>query len=162
LLVSLFDDYFRLVAALLNPNNDNEITNEEMESFFGMLTQSLREKHEYWLLFFQLSMQPDVLQMILSQMQYAGIVAEHRNLLWSYFANRFENAEEEFMLFNAVIKGFSLIYVLGPDHFTPETTATLLSRIKKMFIRDKLQSGSQGENGHSDKETTGSLSNISE
>jgi AcrR family transcriptional regulator len=136
LLVSLFDDYFRLLGALLNPNNDNEITNDEMESFFGMLTQSLREKHEYWLLFFQLSMQPDVLQLILSKMQHAGVVIEHRNLLWSYFADRFENAAEEFLLFNAVIKGFSLIYVLGPEHFTPETTAALLARIKKMFIRE--------------------------
>jgi AcrR family transcriptional regulator len=161
LLVSLFDDYFRLLGALLNPNNDNEITNAEMESFFGMLTQSLREKHEYWLLFFQLSMQPDVLQLILSKMQHAGVVIEHRNLLWSYFADRFENAAEEFLLFNAVIKGFSLIYVLGPEHFTPETTAALLARIKKMFIREKITPGSQEKTGHSSKETTGLLSNIS-
>jgi AcrR family transcriptional regulator len=149
LLVSLFDDYFRLLAALLNPNNDNEITNHEMESFFGMLTQSLREKHEYWLLFFQLSMQPDVLQLILSKMQHAGVVIEHRNLLWSYFADRFENAAEEFLLFNAIIKGFSLIYVLGPYNFTPETTAALLARIKKMFIREKITPGSPLEICHS-------------
>ena len=149
LLVSLFDDYFRLLGALLNPNNDNEITNNEMESFFGMLTQSLREKHEYWLLFFQLSMQPDVLQLILSKMQHAGVVIEHRNLLWSYFADRFENAAEEFLLFNAIIKGFSLIYVLGPEHFTPETTAALLARIKKMFIREKITPSSPLEICHS-------------
>ena len=149
LLVSLFDDYFRLLGALLNPNNDNEITNHEMESFFGMLTQSLREKHEYWLLFFQLSMQPDVLQLILSKMQHAGVVIEHRNLLWSYFADRFENAAEEFLLFNAIIKGFSLIYVLGPEHFTPETTAALLARIKKMFIREKITPSSPLEICHS-------------
>jgi AcrR family transcriptional regulator len=161
LLVSLFDDYFRLLSALLNPNDDNEITNNEMESFFGMLSQSLREKHEYWLLFFQLSLQPDVLQLILSKMQHAGVVIEHRNLLWSYFTDRFENAAEEFLLFNAVIKGFSLLYVLGPEHFTPETNTALLARIKKMFIRDKLHSGSQVETCHSQKKPTGLLSNIS-
>jgi len=160
LLVSLFDDYFRLLAALLNPNNGNEITNDEMESFFGALTRSLREKHEYWLLFFQLSMQPDVLRLIVSKLHNAGTMIEHRNLLFNYFVERFENADEEFLLFNAFIKGFSLIYVLGPEHFTPETTAALLARIKKMFIREKITPGSQEKTGHSQKETTGSLSNI--
>ncbi len=161
LLVSLFEDYFLLLDALLNPNNDNEITNEEMDNFFDVLTQSLREKHEYWLLFFQLSMQPDVLQLILSKLNNAGTMIEHRKLLFSYFAERFENAAEEFLLFNTIIKGFSLIYVLGPEHFTPETIASLLARIKKMFIRDKLQIGTTVKTSPSPKETTGSISIIS-
>ena len=156
LLISLFDDYFHLVGTLLNPNNDNEITNEEMDSFFGVLTKSLREKHKYWLLFFQLSMQPDVLELILSKMHNAEVMIEHRNLLFRYFEERFENAAEEFLLFNSVIKGFSLIYVLSPETFSHEATASLLVRLKKMFIRDKLQSGSQGKTGHSMMDITDS------
>lgn len=161
LLVSLFEDYLTLLGTLLNPNNDNEITNEEMDSFFDVLAQSLSKKHEYWLLFFQLSMQPDVLRLILSKLNNAGTMIEHRNLLWNYFADRFENPEEEFLLFNTIIKGFSLIYVLSPEIFTDESTATLLNRIKSMFIREKLYPGSQPETRHSQKETTGSISNIS-
>ncbi len=138
LLLSLFDDYLRLLGTLLNPNFDNQITNEEMDSFFGALTRSLSEKHSYWLLFFQLSMQPDVLQLIVSKLHNAGTMIEHRNLLWNYFADRFENPEEEFLLFNTIIKGFSLIYVLSPEIFTDESTAMLLNRIKSMFIREKL------------------------
>lgn len=149
LLLSLFDDYFRLLGTLLNPNDDNQITNEEMDSFFGALTRSLSEKHGYWLLFFQLSMQPDVLQLIVSKLHNAGTMIEHRNLLWKYFADRFEHPEEEFLLFNTIIKGFSLIYVLSPEIFTVESTASLLSRIKMMFIREKLNPGSQPENSHS-------------
>lgn len=148
LLLSLFDDYFRLLGSLLNPNDDNQITNEEMDSFFGALTRSLKEKHGYWLLFFQLSMQPDVLRLILSKLHNAGTMMEHRNLLWNYFATRFENPEEEFLFFNTIIKGFSLIYVLSPEIFTDESTGSLLARIKKMFIREKLNSGSSPEIRH--------------
>lgn len=161
LLISLFEDYFRLLGTLLNPNDDNEISNEEMESFVELLTQSLREKHEYWLLFFQLSMQPDVLELILAKLNNAGNMIEHRHLFWNYFADRFENPEEEFLLFNAVIKGFTLIYVLGPEHFTPQITSALLTRIKKMFIRDKLPADPKVKTGHSPAETTDSISNIS-
>jgi AcrR family transcriptional regulator len=149
LLLSLFDDYFRLLGTLLNPNDDNEITNEEMDFFFSALTRSLKEKHGYWLLFFQLSMQPDVLRLILSKLHSAGTMIEHRSLLWNYFAARFKNPEEEFLLFNTFIKGFSLIYVLSPEIFTDESTASLLGRIKEMFIRNKIFSGSQPETGHS-------------
>jgi AcrR family transcriptional regulator len=149
LLISLFDDYFRLVGSLLNPNDDNEITTEELDSFFGALTRSLKDKHGYWLLFFQLSMQPDVLRLILSKLHNAGTMIEHRNLLWNYFAPRFENPEEEFLLFNTIIKGFSLIYVLSPEIFTDEITDSLLARVKGMFIREKMYAGSPSEPRHS-------------
>jgi AcrR family transcriptional regulator len=149
LLLSLFDDYFRLLGSLLNPNDDNEITSEELDFFFGALIWSLKEKHGYWLLFFQLSMQPGVLRLILSKLHSAGTMIEHRNLLWNYFSTRFDNPEEEFLLFNTIIKGFSLIYVLSPEIFTDESTGSLLTRVKEMFIREKLNSGSQPENRHS-------------
>ena len=143
LLISLFEDYFTLLGTLLNPNQDNEISNEEMASFFESLTRSLKDNQEYWVLFFQLSMQPDVLQLILSKLNNTATMLENRNLLYTYFAERFENPEEEFLLFNSLIKGFSLIYVLSPENVTERSISALLKRVKQMFIREKLQPNTQ-------------------
>jgi AcrR family transcriptional regulator len=149
LLTALFDDYFILLGSLLNPNNDHEITNEEMEFFIDSLAISLKDNQEYWTLFFQLSMQPDVLALILAKLNHIEKQNEAMRLLYTYFAERYENPEQEFLLFNSIIKGFSLLYVLSPQNFSAEATAALLARVKKMFIREKLNSGLPLEICHS-------------
>ncbi len=157
LVIALFNDYIKILTGLLNPNNDHEITNEEMSDFFSLFVKSLSENNDYWKLFFQLSVQQEVISIMFSKIRNNKVFEENLKLLSSYFFERFENPEQEMMLFNSVIKGFCLVYVYTPESFTNDSLNQFIDRLKSMFIREKLKSGLSTETSHSSFKINDSL-----
>lgn len=137
LLVALFSDMVALVSSLLNPYDDNEITGKEMSEFFDMLIRSLDEKREYWILFYQLSMQPAVLELLLSKIENGAMLINYIKLLENYFEERFDDPGEEYVVFSSLIKGFCTIYLFNPESIPAGATEKFKSRLKKLFIREK-------------------------
>jgi len=143
LLHVLFDNYLKLMSNMINPNNDDEITNEEMRGFLKMMTRSMKEENTYWRLFFQLSMQKDIINYLLGKISNDEGFIKYMQLVARYFNERFALPEVEMLVFTSMIKGFSLQYVLTPDRYTERTVNAFLERIEKMFIIEKTNTQTQ-------------------
>jgi AcrR family transcriptional regulator len=137
ILFTLIENYTNIIDSMLNPDNDDQITNAEMEEFFHKLTQSMIKDQDYWKLYTQLTTQEEVYRIYLSKID--PVQSSSFALLFRYFKDRFENAEEELLLFTSVIKGFSLIMVYSPQFYSEELINSFLNRLKKMFIREKIK-----------------------
>jgi AcrR family transcriptional regulator len=137
LLISIMDLFIEKVGLLINPNSDDEITNEEMENFFTLLIDSMKNDNDLWKLQIQLSTQKEVSELVKSRMN-TGNFLKQQQLIYKYFRDRFENPEEEMLFYASIIKGFSLQFVLVPEMFSDKTVNNLLSRLKKLFIKEKL------------------------
>jgi AcrR family transcriptional regulator len=139
LLVALFSDMVALISSLLDPDNDNEITGKEMSEFFDKLIKSLDENRESWILFYQLSMQPVVLELMLSKIKNGALLINYINLLQKYFEDHFDDPEEEYIVFSSMIKGFFTIYLFSPESVPAGVTKKFKARLNNMFIREKKQ-----------------------
>ena len=137
ILVYILDDFVKLVSNLMNPNNDDEITNEEMENFFDLLIETMKTNSEHWKVVFQLAMQKDVASMMLTKEGTSDGAVKLLKLGYQYFADRFENPAEELLLFRSVVKGLALIIVYTPEMCPDELINSIKRRLKGMFIKPK-------------------------
>ena len=137
ILLVLFEQFIALVSSLLNPNNDDEISNEEMESFFMHLTRTMSKDRDYWKLYFQLSMQTEVLELLRARISSGEMLVRHVHLIYKYFADRFPDPKQQMLFFSFIIKGFSLQYVLTPESVPEEEIEPFWERMKELFIVEK-------------------------
>lgn len=138
LLAALFNQYIQIMHGLINPDNDAEISTQEMKGFFVGMIASFQENNDYWRLYLQLSMQPEVISFLLTEIHAGEEYIHMQKLMYSYFEKRFENPYEEFMLCNSMLKGFAIMLVLTPEMFTQEQVKGIEKRFVDMFVRDKI------------------------
>ena len=138
ILVQLFNRFIELVSRLLNPDSDEEITNEEMELFFRNFTASMNSDREYWMLYFQLSMQKSVLELIQRNILKGEMFVRYQQLTYKFFADRFPDPMPQMLFFSFLIKGFSIQYVLTPEFIPVDEIGRFWNRVKEVFIVDKL------------------------
>jgi AcrR family transcriptional regulator len=138
ILVQLFNRFIELVSRLLNPDSDEEITNEEMELFFRNFTSSMNSDREYWMLYFQLSMQKSVLELIQRNILKGEMFVRYQQLTYKFFADRFPDPMPQMLFFSFLIKGFSIQYVLTPEFIPVDEIERFWNRMKEVFIVDKL------------------------
>lgn len=143
LLVSILEDFMRIVRTLVNPGSYEEIKNEELENFFDLLIDSMKTNREHWIILFQLTMQKDVASLIFAKRGTGDSSAKLLQLAYQYFADRFENPVEELLFFRSVVKGFALIMVFTPEVCPDEVVKSFKTRLKKMFIKPKIKKPDQ-------------------
>jgi AcrR family transcriptional regulator len=137
LLKEIMDELTNQVMDLMNPDHDDEITSQEMEDFFSLIIKLLKENHEHWKLYFQLSMKKDVFEII--QKDYnSERIQKSQALIYKYFEERFDNPQLEMFVFSSIFKGFAMQYVYAPDMFPDETIKQFKNRLIEMFIKDKI------------------------
>jgi len=137
ILLVLFEQFITLVSSLLDPDNNDEITNEEMEAFFMHLTRTMSKDRDYWKLYFQLSMQTEVLELLRAKISSGKMLVRYVQLIYKYFADRFPDPKQQMLLFSFILKGFSLQYVLTPESVPDEEIEPFWERMKEMFIVEK-------------------------
>jgi len=137
ILLVLYEQYIDLISNLMDQNKDNEITNEEMERFFRLLTESMEKDNHYWKLYFHLSMQREVLELMRTRMRTGETLIKYAQLTYNYFADRFPNPQSQMLLFSFIIKGFSLQYVLSPESVPQEEIEPFWQRMKELFVVEK-------------------------
>jgi len=137
LLKEIMDELTNQVMDLMNPDHDDEITSQEMEDFFSLIIKLLKENHEHWKLYFQLSMKKDVFEII--QKDYnSERIQKSQALIYKYFEERFDNPQLEMFVFSSIFKGFAMQYVYAPNMFPDETIKQFKNRLIEMFIKDKI------------------------
>jgi len=137
LLYIITDEITTDIMSMMNPDHDDEITTQEMKDFFTLLFNSLKEKTEQWKLFYQISMQKDVLDYLAQQKQSEKSI-KNNQLIYKYFAERFKNPRVEMMLFSSLFKGFSMQYVFEPELFSKEMILGLKEKLIGIIVKDKI------------------------
>lgn len=135
LLSSIIGNMIDNIMDMLNPNHDDVITDDEAENFFDNFFNILIDNPTEWRLFFQISMQNDVLSLMMKEMDSENMVKSQK-LILDYFNTRgFDDPEMAVVMFSSVFKGFTLQYCMAPEMFSPELLERFKLKIKGMFLR---------------------------
>lgn len=138
LLFAIVDEISTDIMDMMNPDHDDEITTQEMKDFFTLIFDSLNEKREHWKLFFQISMQKDVLKYLTEQSMSEKTV-KNNELIAKYFMERFENPQVEMLLFSSLFKGFSMQYVFAPEMFNQQMIDDFKAKLISLIVKEKMQ-----------------------
>lgn len=130
LLKSITTAFSNEIMDRMNPDNDNEITREEAIQFFEWYFNMLKENKEQMKLYFQLSVQPQVLKILLDD-KASELSNSQQNLIFSFLSR---NSSYDPMVclihLSSVLKGFALQYVYAPEMFTDE----IIDKYKQYLI----------------------------
>jgi len=137
ILLHLLDHFVAETTGLLNPNNDDEITNDEMGRFLEELIQSMIRQQDLWKLYLQLSVQPFVVDLVKNRISESKPLLIHFQLIEKFFAERFDNPLDEMVIFSALIEGFIIQNLVSPINFSGDNTAFFLNRVKSMILVEK-------------------------
>jgi AcrR family transcriptional regulator len=126
-----------LVMEQINPNHDAEIDDEEAAHFIDTFMDVIIDNPKEWKLYFQIFMQQDVLEIIISD-DFMAKLSKHQKLFFDYFANReFDDPIVDIMLFSSIYKGFTLQYVYAPHFFNNKVLIRFKQRLKDLFLKPK-------------------------
>lgn len=138
LLFAIVDEISTEIMDMMNPDHDDEITTQEMEDFFTLMFDSLNEKREHWKLYYQITMQKDVLEYLTEQSKSEKTL-KNNQLIAKYFMERFENPQVEMLLFSSLFKGFSMQYVFAPEMFNQQMIDDFKAKLISLIVKEKMQ-----------------------
>jgi AcrR family transcriptional regulator len=118
-------------------DNDGEISEEEAIHFIDFYFDILKNKREQIKLYYQLSIQPQVVSFMIDS-HFNPMVLERQKLLYKYFLKK-SDIDPEIGLINisSIIKGFSIDYVIAPEMYPDEIFYKYREYLKNLFIRNK-------------------------
>jgi AcrR family transcriptional regulator len=118
-------------------DNDGEISEEEAIHFIDFYFDILKNKREQIKLYYQLSIQPQVVNFMVDS-HFNPMVLERQKLLYEYFLKK-SKIDPEIGLINisSIIKGFSIDYVIAPEMYPDEIFYKYREYLKDIFIRNK-------------------------
>lgn len=142
LLASIFNEIINKTMDMLDPNHDEVISDKEAEDFFDRFFDVLTNNPQEWRLFYQLSVQPAVMGLLMKE-SMTEKVQHNQQLILNYFAQQnFNDPELAVVLFSSIFKGFTLMYAYAPEMFSDELIVKMKSKMKEMFInRDENKKG---------------------
>jgi AcrR family transcriptional regulator len=125
------------VMEQINPNHDAEIDDEEAVHFIDKFMDVIIDNPKEWKLYFQIFMQQEVLEIIISD-DFMAKLSKQQKLFFDYFANReFDDPVVDIMLFSSIYKGFTLQYVYAPHLFNNEVVNRFKQRLKELFLKPR-------------------------
>ncbi len=138
LLTTIFHKIMFEVMDMINPNHDDVITDDEAEGFFDNFFEVLVANPEEWKLFYQLTIQADVMEFLLKE-SHSHTIQSSQQLIYSYFLTRdFKDTETAILLFSSIFKGFALQYAFAPEMFTQEMLDKFKAKLKELFLRKSV------------------------
>ncbi|MFO7843055.1 MAG: TetR/AcrR family transcriptional regulator [Bacteroidales bacterium] len=143
LLSQIFHDIMDRTMDMLDPDHDEIITNEEAESFFDRFFDLLTSNPQEWRLFYQLSVQQDVMKLLMEE-NIKQRSQENQKLILNYFRQQnFKDPELAIVMFSSIFKGFTLMYAFAPEMFPEELLKKIKAKLKEMFINKDQQNKSK-------------------
>ncbi len=110
LLKELIISTTEMVHVELDPNHDGKVTPKEFIRFIKITMKNIRDNVTYWKLYASMSLQKDVLDLLMGELQDLG--QNSAKMLMEFFSNYFgEKAEDEMLHFSALTKGVMLQFL---------------------------------------------------
>ena len=116
-----------------DPNHDGVLTNKEFYYFIKQNFRVVEENVSFWRLFSTTMLQPNVSQVMGNDFEEKSNL--YLSMLLDFFKrNNCENPEEELMIFTALIKGITIMFVGSPETLPLEKyEASIINFYKKKF-----------------------------
>ncbi|MFK8037606.1 MAG: TetR/AcrR family transcriptional regulator [Crocinitomicaceae bacterium] len=108
----------------------SDFTNESLIALIDRTFDLLAADSKHWKLYFRMSLQSDVLQIIMSD--YAEVLGKFNTRFSNFFREKFgENFHNEMQYFNTIFSGMKLSYVMQPETYPIES---MKKKLVKQFI----------------------------
>jgi len=138
LLQEIFKNFTEEFMLLINPNNDNEITDIEAIDFIDKFFEYLDKKRDYCKLYIQLSVQSGVFETIAAKSNKEELL-KYQLALINFFTKKFgAEAVGQMLLFSSFIKGFAMQYLYSPEMFTSDIKEIIKKYIINNFIKSPI------------------------
>ncbi len=117
---------------LLDPDKDGDLSAEELKNFIHIVFRLMRDKRDYWLVYFGLLMQPKVMEQIVRRPVVKNIEA-YFQILMNYFKKQgYENPLLEVTMLSALIEGLGVLMIYTKD--VVEIPDTLMDQFEERVI----------------------------
>lgn len=135
LLNNIINELANEINNMINPDHDEEITADEVRQFIDVYFSMLKNRREQLKLYFQLSMQPQVLGLMIGDKANPAIYRQ-QELLYSFLLKQ-TTVDPTITLVNisSLIKGFSMQYVFAPEKFSDEFMEKYKLFLKGLLIK---------------------------
>ncbi len=133
LLKEIMKKAYDKIWVYFDPNHDGVLTNEEFYYFIEQNFKVVKENVSFWRLFSATMLQPNVSKIIGNDFE------ENSKLYLSMFLDFFkrnncDKPEEELMIFSALIKGITIMFIGSPETLPLEKyEASIINFYKKKF-----------------------------
>jgi len=136
LLKIIIQSFMDGIGEMLDPNRDDILCEEEARQFFDKYFELLMTRTEETKLFVQLTVQPEVIQ-IITDNNILPKPAKHGAMIFSYFAdNHKENTQMMLMNYAAIMKGITVLYAFAPERYPDEMMLQYRDYLKNMFFKN--------------------------
>ncbi len=129
LLVQIMTAGLEEMLSVFDPNNDGILTEEEMANFISEIFTMLKEKHNYWKLYYAVFLQPIVHNLLKDE--YEKILGKFMQMLIDYYREHgIKNPEQEAIMFGCLLDGIAFNYIVNPELFPMES---IIETVKEKF-----------------------------
>ena len=107
------------IVLMMDPNQDGEITNNEMESLINESFEILKSHSRFWILYFSLLPQADVFEIIKDK--FTEMYKVMTGMMTEYFKKRGdEDPEAEAVILGSLLDGIYINYIFNRENFPLE------------------------------------------
>jgi len=125
------------IAEMIDPNHDNEISEEEAVHFFDLYFDMLKNRREQIKLYSQISVQPEVVG-YMSEKKINTNILKQQEMIIDFIIKRSNiNPIFQIISISSLIKGFTHQYVFSPELFPDELLENYKEYLKNTLIRNK-------------------------
>ena len=124
------------IGEMLDPNRDDILCEEEAQLFFDKYFELLMTRTEETKLFVQLTVQPEVIQIISDNNMFPKR-SKQGEMIFTYFSdNHKENTQMMLMNYAAIMKGITVLYAFAPERYPDEMMLQYRDYLKNMFFNN--------------------------
>ena len=116
------------IMMMMDPNQDGEMTNNELESMIIESFEILKSHSQFWILYFSLLPQTGVFDIV--KEKFTEIYKVMIAMMTEYFKKRGdEDPEAEAIILGSLLDGIYINYIFNPEFFPLETVKKKLLKI---------------------------------
>lgn len=135
LLLEILMDFTSEFQSMIDPNDDEIISDEEASRFVDNYFRMLKEKQTQLKLFLHLTTQTEVKRVFKNQ-SFQDVLQKIESLILSYFSER-SNDNSDYFKTNAiaVFRGFTTMYVTNPEKYPDTFLDGYKQYLKEKYLR---------------------------
>lgn len=135
LLQNIMETLDEEVGGWIDPNHDGIVTDEEAAGFIDFVFDIMSNRNEEMKLYYQLSFQPQVMDILLEKFNGAGLT-HYTQLIVAYFSKKLSIADPMIAMLSIIsfLKGLCTVYIYTYQTYPDDFTERYKTYLKETFI----------------------------